>query len=70
MTLRKISALGRGLTGGGLLLLVTGLAFQMGWAKIAGLIVAVAGVLLLWTKLLRLQPWTSCVCVIWARRAN
>ena len=51
MTLRKISALGRGLTGGGLLLLVTGLAFQMGWAKIAGLIVAVVGVLLLWTKL-------------------
>ena len=51
MTLRKISALGRGLTGGGLLLLVAGLAFQMGWAKIVGLIVAVAGVLLLWMKL-------------------
>ena len=51
MTLRKISTLGRGLTGGGLLLLVAGLAFQMGWSKIAGLIVAVAGVLLLWTKL-------------------
>ena len=51
MTLREIGTLGRGLTGGGLLLLVAGLAFQMGWAKIVGLIVAAAGVLLLWTKL-------------------
>lgn len=51
MTLRKISVLGRGLTGGGLLLLVAGLAFGLGWAKIAGLIVAAIGLTLLWSKL-------------------
>ena len=51
MTLRKISAMGRSLTGGGLLLVVAGLAFQMSWAKIVGIMVAAAGLLLLWTKL-------------------
>jgi hypothetical protein len=51
MTLRKISAMGRGLTGGGLLLVVAGLAFQIGWAKIVGLVIAAAGLVLLWTKL-------------------
>jgi hypothetical protein len=51
MTLRKISALGRTLTGGGMLLVVAGLAFQMGWAKIVGLVIAAAGLVLLWTKL-------------------
>jgi hypothetical protein len=51
MTLRNISALGRGLTGGGLLLVVAGLAFQLGWAKIVGLVIAAAGLLLLWMKL-------------------
>ena len=51
MTLRKVSILGRGLTGGGMLLLVAGLAFGLGWAKIAGLIVAAVGLVLIWTKL-------------------
>ena len=51
MTLRKISALGRTMTGGGMLLVVAGLAFQMGWAKIVGLLVTAAGLVLLWTKL-------------------
>ena len=51
MTLRKISALGRGLTGGGLLSLVAGLAFGLGWAKLAGLIVTAIGLILIWTKL-------------------
>lgn len=51
MTLRKISALGRGLTGGGMLLLVAGLAFGLGWAKVVGLIAAVAGLILNWSKL-------------------
>ena len=43
MTLRKISALGRTLTGSGMLLVVAGLAFQMGWAKVVGLLVTAAG---------------------------
>ena len=51
MTLRKVASISRGLTGAGLLSLVAGLAFRMGGAKIVGLIVAAAGVLLLWTKL-------------------
>ena len=51
MTLRKISALGRTLTGSGMLLVVAGLAFQIGWAKIVGLVIAAAGLVLLWTKL-------------------
>ena len=51
MTLRKISALGRTLTGSGMLLVVAGLAFQMGWAKVVGLLVTAAGLVLLWTKL-------------------
>lgn len=51
MTLRQISALGRGLTGGGMLLLVAGLAFGLGWAKVIGLIVTAAGLVLIWTKL-------------------
>lgn len=51
MTLRKISALGRGLTSCGLLLLVAGLAFGLGWAKIAGVVIAAIGLVLIWTKL-------------------
>ena len=50
MTLRKISAVSRGLTGAGLLSLVAGLAFNFGWLKLIGMAVAAAGLLLAWTK--------------------
>ena len=51
MTLRQISHLSRALTGAGLLLLVPGLAFEMGWLKIIGIVVAAIGMLLSWTRL-------------------
>lgn len=51
MTLRKISSVSRGLTGTGLLILVAGLAFSIDWMKIAGVVVAAAGLFLAWTKL-------------------
>ena len=51
MTLRKISSLSRGLTGAGLLSLVAGLAFNIGWLKLVGVVVAAVGLILAWTKL-------------------
>ena len=50
MTLRKIGSLSRGLTGAGLLSLVAGLAFSIGWLKLAGIAVAAIGLILTWAK--------------------
>ena len=51
MTLRKSGAVSRGLTGAGLLSLVAGLAFSIGWLKIVGVVVAAIGLILAWTKM-------------------
>lgn len=51
MTLRQMSGLSRGLTGAGLLGLVAGLAFSIGWLKIAGVVAAALGLVLTWTKM-------------------
>ena len=50
MALGKISTVSRGLTGAGLLSLVTGLAFSIGWLKLIGVAVAATGLILAWTK--------------------
>ena len=50
MALGKISTVSRGLTGAGLLSLLTGLAFSIGWLKLIGVAVAAAGLILAWTK--------------------
>ena len=50
MTLRKVASISRGLTGAGLLSLVAGLAFSIGWLKLVGMAVAAAGLILAWAK--------------------
>lgn len=51
MTMRQISQLSRALTAVGLLMLVTGLTFEMSWPKVIGIVIAAVGILLSWTRL-------------------
>ena len=51
MCLKQIETVAKAVTGIGLLLLFAGLAFEFGWAKLAGLLVAAVGMTFSWVRL-------------------